>query len=181
MELQNPQRQLPKISESAWISETAVIVGNVTIEDDVFVAHHAVIRADEPGSSIVIGRGSNVQDNVVIHALSGSKVSIGSTTSLAHGCIVHGPCLIGEGCFVGFGAVVFDCNIGNDVVILHNSTVRGVTIPSSKVVMDGKIIIEQEDVGNLEEITPDLVEFKVSVVNANMELKDSYKNLIREN
>ncbi|MCG7847879.1 MAG: carbonate dehydratase, partial [ANME-2 cluster archaeon] len=107
MELQNPQRQLPIISESAWISETAVIVGNVTIEDDVFVAHNAVIRADELGSSIVIDRGSNVQDNVVIHAMSGSKVSIGSTTSLAHGCIVHGPCLIGDGCFVGFGAVVF--------------------------------------------------------------------------
>ncbi len=181
MKLQNPQRQLPKISESAWISETAVIVGNVTIEDDVFVAHNAVIRADEPDSSIVIGRGSNVQDNVVIHALSGSEVSIGSTTSLAHGCIVHGPCLIGEGCFVGFGAVVFDCTIGNNVVILHNSTVRGVTIPSSKVVLDGKTITEQKDVRNLEDITPDLVEFKFSVVKANMELMDGYKNLIREN
>ena len=181
MELQNPQRQLPKISESAWISETAVIVGNVTIEDDVFVAHNAVIRADESGSSIVIGKGSNVQDNVVIHALSGSVVSIGRATSLAHGCIVHGPCLIGEGCFVGFGAVVFDCNVGKDVVILHNSTTRGVVIPSGKVVPDGTTITEQRDVECFENITPDLIEFKVSVVKANMELKDSYKNLIREN
>ncbi|MDF1534857.1 MAG: carbonate dehydratase, partial [Methanosarcinaceae archaeon] len=151
MELQNPQQQLPKINKSAWISETAVIVGNVTIEDDVFVAPNAVIRADEPDSSIVIGRGSNVQDNVVIHALSGSDVSIGSSTSLAHGCIVHGPCLIGEGCFVGFGAVVLDCTIGNDVVILHNSTLRGITIPVSKVVQDGNTIVRQEDVGNLED------------------------------
>ena len=179
MELQNPQRQLPKISENAWISETAVIVENVTIEDDVFVAHNAVIRADERDSSIIIGKGSNVQDNVVIHALSGSAVSIGSATSLAHGCIVHGPCLIGEGCFVGFSAVVFDCNIGNDVVILHNSTVRGVTIPFNKVVLDGNIITEQEDVGNLVDITQDLVEFKFSVIKANMELVDGYRELAR--
>jgi carbonic anhydrase/acetyltransferase-like protein (isoleucine patch superfamily) len=180
MELQNPQRQLPKISKRAWISETAVIVGDVTIEDDVFIAQNAVIRADELDSSIVIGKGSNVQDNVVIHVLSGSKVSIGRATSLAHGCIVHGPCLIGEGCFVGFGAVVFDCNIGNDAVILHNSTIRRVMIPSGKVVPDGTTITEQEDAGNLENITPDLIEFKVSVVKANMELMDGYRELARQ-
>jgi carbonic anhydrase/acetyltransferase-like protein (isoleucine patch superfamily) len=180
MELQNPEGQLPKISESAWISETAVIVGNVTIEDDVFVAPNAVIRADEPDSSIIIGECSNVQDNVVIHALSGSVVSIGSATSLAHGCIVHGPCLIGERCFVGFGAVVFGCTIGNNTIILHNSTVRGVTIPSSKVVLDGKTIIEQKDAGNLEDITQDLVEFRVSVVRANSILLNGYRELAKK-
>jgi len=81
---------------------------------------------------------------------------------------------------VGFGAVVFDCTIGNDAVILHNSTVRGVTIPSSKVVLDGKTITEQEDVRNLEDITPDLVEFKFSVVKANMVLMDGYRKLARQ-
>ncbi len=177
MILQNPQRQQPKISDTAWISETAVIVGNVTIEDDVFVAPNAVIRADENGSSIVVGKGSNVQDNVVIHALSNSEVVIGSTTSLAHGCIVHGPCRIGEGCFIGFGAVVFDCEIGNDTLILHNSTVREVTIPSEKVVPDGSTITRQDDVEGVEDITPDLVEFKRTVINANMELLEGYRKL----
>ena len=177
MILQNPQRQKPHISNTAWISETAVVVGNVTIEDDVFVAPNAVIRADEPGSSIVIGKGSNVQDNVVIHALSNSEVAIGDTTSLAHGCIVHGPCRIGEGSFVGFGAVVFNCEIGDDTLILHNSTVRGVAIPSGKVVSDGSTIVKQDDVEKIEDITPDLVEFKTSVINANMELLDGYRKL----
>jgi len=125
MLIQNPQKQYPRVSEDTWISQTAIIVGDVTIADDVFVAPNAVIRADEPGSSIVIESGCNVQDNVVIHALSNSEVLIGSNTSLAHGCIVHGPCLIGEECFIGFGAVVFDCIIGNDTLILHNATVRG--------------------------------------------------------
>ncbi len=177
MILQNPQRQQPHISDTAWISETAVIVGNVTIEDDVFVAPNAVIRADEPGSSIIVGKGSNVQDNVVIHALSNSEVAIGSATSLAHGCIVHGPCRIGEGCFIGFGAVVFDCEISNDTLILYNSTVRGVTIPSEKVVPDGTIITQQDDVERVEDITSDLVEFKRTVINANMELLEGYRKL----
>ena len=177
MILQNPQRQKPHISDTAWISETAVVVGNVTIEDDVFVAPNAVIRADESGSSIVVGKGSNVQDNVVIHSLSKSEVVIGNSTSLAHGCIVHGPCRIGEGCFIGFGAVVFDCEIGDDTLILHNSTVRGVAIPSGKVVPDGTTITQQDDVKRVEDITPDLVEFKRSVINANMELLDGYRKL----
>ncbi len=178
--IQNPQKQQPRISETAWISETAVIVGNVTIADDVFVAPNAVIRADEPGSSIVIGSGSNVQDNVVIHALSNSQVMIGSNTSLAHACIVHGPCLIGEGCFIGFGAVVFDCIIGNDTLVLHNSTVRGVEIPSGKVVQDGETITKQEDIGGLMNITQDLAEFKEGVVNTNINLVKDYRKLAEE-
>ncbi|MDO9517620.1 MAG: carbonate dehydratase [Methanosarcinaceae archaeon] len=177
MILQNPQRQQPHISKTAWISETAVIVGNVTIEDDVFVAPNAVIRADEAGSSIVIGSGSNVQDNVVIHAMSNSEVSIGNSTSLAHGCIVHGPCKIGKECFIGFGAVVFDCEIGDKTVILHNSTVRGVTIPSGKVVHDGSTITRQEDMKRLEDITTELTDFKRTVINANMVLLEGYKKL----
>ena len=177
MILQNPQRQKPNISNTAWISESAVIVGNVIIEDNVFVAPNAVIRADECGSSIVVGKGSNVQDNVVIHALSNSEVIIGSTSSLAHGCIVHGPCRIGKGCFIGFGAVVFDCEIGGNTLILHNSTVRGVVIPSGKVVPDGSTITRQNDVEGVEDITPDLADFKRSVISANMELLEGYRKM----
>ncbi|MDY0387575.1 MAG: carbonate dehydratase [Methanolobus sp.] len=176
----NPQNQHPKISEKAWVSETAIIVGDVTIGDNVYVGHNAIIRADEPGSSIVVGDNCNVQDNVTIHALSHSEVIIEKDTSLAHRCIVHGPCSIGHGCFVGFGAVVFDCNIGDDVLVLHNATVRAVEIPSGKVVSDGKVVTKQEDVETLEEITSDLAKFKSSVINANVELVDGYKNLAQE-
>lgn len=172
--------RMPEISRSAWISVAAVIVGNVVIGDDVFVAPNAVIRADEPGSSIVIGSKCNVQDNVVIHALSDSEVVIGSSTSLAHGCIVHGPCRIGVGCFIGFGAVVFDCAVGKDTLILHNATVRGARIPSGKVVPDGQTITRQDDVRGLEEITQDLADFKISVVRANMDLVKDYRKLAGE-
>ena len=180
MQSQNPQKQYPKINKSAWISETAVIIGNVTIKDDVFVGPNAVIRADEPGSSIVIESRCNVQDNVVVHGLSGSEVVIGGNSSLAHSCIVHGPCRIGEGCFVGFGAVVFDCSVGKDTVILHNTTVRGVEVPSRKVVPDGMTVTSQAGVSDLEDLTGDLAEFKKSVIEANIELLEGYKKLAEE-
>lgn len=174
---QNPQKQFPKISKKAWISETAVIIGNVIIEENVFVGPYAVIRADEPGSGIIIKKNCNVQDNVVLHGLSGSKILIEENTSLAHGCIVHGPCKIREGCFIGFGAVVFDCVIGKDSLILHNSTVRGIKLPPSKVVPDGMSINSQKDLSKIEELTAELVEFKRAVIEANLELVKGYRKL----
>ncbi|SFM30181.1 LbetaH domain-containing protein [Methanolobus profundi] len=177
----NPKNQHPKISESAWISENAVIVGDVTIGENAYVAHNTVIRADEPGASIVIGDNCNIQDNVIIHGLSNSEVMIDNNTSLAHGCIVHGPCTLGHGCFVGFGAVVFDCNVGNDVVILHNATVRAVEIPARKVVPDGRVVTDQKDVEQLEDICSDLKNFKHSVIKANLDLVKGYIDLDCQN
>lgn len=170
----NPQNQFPVISDRAWISETAVIIGNVTIGDNVYVAHNSIIRADEPDSSIIIGQNCNVQDSVIIHGIAGSEVKIGDNTSLAHGCIVHGPSSIGNGCFVGFGAVVFDSLIADEVVILHNATVRSVEIPPAKVVSDGQVLTEQESVADLGGLTPELKKFKSSVVHANIELVEGY-------
>ncbi len=177
MNFPNPHNQHPRVSKKAWISETAVIIGNVSIADDVFVGPNAVLRADEPGSSITVHRGCNVQDNVVVHSLSHSEVVIGKNTSLAHSCIVHGPCTIGEGCFIGFGAVVFDCSIGKDTLVLHKAIVRGVEIPSDRVVPDGNVITNQNYLETLEETTKELVDFKSSVVRANIDLVEGYKKL----
>ncbi len=177
MQLPNPKGEFPKISSKAWIFDTALIIGNVTIEENVFVGPNAVIRADEPGSSITIQRNCNVQDNVVIHSLSNSEVKIGSNTSLAHGCIVHGPCEIRENCFVGFGALLFDCNLGEDSLILHRAVVRGVEILPRKVVPDGAVITNQKTSDMLEYITTDLAVFKKSVVRENLGLVKGYKAL----
>jgi carbonic anhydrase/acetyltransferase-like protein (isoleucine patch superfamily) len=177
MQLPNPDGQFPKISSKAWIFDTALIIGNVTIEENVFIGPNAVIRADEPGSSIIIQSNCNVQDNVVIHSLSNSEVKIGNNTSLAHGCIVHGPCEIGKNCFVGFGALVFDCNIGEDTLVLHKAIVRGIEVPPHKVVPDGAVITEKKNINVLENITTDLAEFKKSVVRENLKLVKGYKVL----
>lgn len=176
----NPQNQVPQISKSAWIADTAIIIGNVTIGDNVFVAHNVIIRADEPGSSIVIGDNSNVQDKVIVHSISYSDVVIGNNTSLSHGCIVHGPCVLGDECFVGFGAVAFDCVLGDGSIVMHNATVRKVTIPSGKVVPDGMSITSPKAMECLEELSLELDSFKRSVVKANLDLVNGYRSLAME-
>jgi carbonic anhydrase/acetyltransferase-like protein (isoleucine patch superfamily) len=172
--MQNPAGDKPIISNTAWISGSAAVIGNVRIGDNVFVGPNAVIRADEPGTSIEIGKDSNVQDNVVIHGIAGSDVVIGERTSLAHGCIVHGPCRTGKRSFIGFGAVVFDCMLGDDVVVLHNATVQGVTVPPNRTVPTGSVVTEKRQATALPELSEELKEFKRNVVEVNLELVRGY-------
>jgi len=55
---------MPGVSDAAYVSESAVIIGNVEIKGDVYIAPHTTVRADEPGSAIIIGSCCNIQDNV---------------------------------------------------------------------------------------------------------------------
>jgi carbonic anhydrase len=107
----------PVVAATATIHPSAVVIGNVLIGEKVFVGPNAVIRADEPCpagkvEAIVIESEVNIQDGVIIHALGGSPVRIGKGSSLAHGAVIHGPCSVGENCFVGFKTVVFKADLG---------------------------------------------------------------------
>jgi carbonic anhydrase/acetyltransferase-like protein (isoleucine patch superfamily) len=171
----SPQGDYPKIDKTAYVVPTAVIIGKVKIGKNVFVAPGAVIRADEPGSSIVIDDNCNVQDRVIIHALKGSLVLVRKNTSLAHGCIIHGPCRIGKNCFVGFGSVVFDAQIGDRVIIKHLSCVEKVKILSGKVVTSGRLIDNQKDADRLKCADKNLKDFVKNVVKVNLGLVKKYK------
>ena len=175
MLLKNPAEESPKISASAYVSESAVITGNVIIGEKVFIAPHSSIRADEPGSLVIIGNGCNIQDNVIVHALSNTKVVIGDYTSLSHGCIVHGPIEVGRTCFIGFGAVIFDCSIGDSCFVSHRALVRGVNIASRRVVKDGTVVVGKIEADRLEKVTAEHTEFASSVVRTNIMLAESYR------
>ena len=97
----------PRIAESAFISESAYIVGDVEIGDDSNVWPGVVIRGDF--GSIKIGRGTAVEDNCVIHS--------GSPTS------PNGDVIIGDGVIIGHGAVINCRRIGDNVLIGINSTI----------------------------------------------------------
>jgi len=103
----NPNGDYPEIDNTAYTDPSATVIGNIKIGKNVFVGPQAVLRADEPDSLIIIEDNCNIQDKVVIHAMKDTPVLIESNTSLAHGCIIHGPCKIGRNCFIGFGSVVF--------------------------------------------------------------------------
>ncbi len=174
MLLKNPAGELPSISASAYVSESAVIVGNVIIGEGVFVAPHASIRADEPGSQVIIGKGCNIQDNVIIHALTNTKVVVGDHTSLSHGCIVHGPADVGKNCFIGFGSVVFDCSIGDSCFVSHRALVKKVKIGGRRVVPDGAVLVNQEEAGYLDDIKAEHSDFMRNVVSMNLILAEKY-------
>ena len=145
----DPYGNYPQIDATAYIHPTAVLIGDIVIRKHVFVGPGAVIRADEKGSSIVINRNCNVQDRVIIHALENSSVLVEENTSLAHGCIVHGPCRIGRNCFVGFGSVIFKAELGEGTVVKHLSVVEGVNIPPGRIVESVKLVSDESGVKGL--------------------------------
>jgi len=171
----NPRGEFPSIAANAFVDPTAVVLGKVLIGDEVLVGPGAVIRADEPGSSIEIGDRCNIQDRVVIHALEGSAVVVGSETSLAHACIVHGPCRIGRGCFIGFGSVIFDAVLGDGVVVKHLAVVEGVEVGPGRVIDSGSKVDTADRARGLELADNETREFAKKVVAANLSLQKGYR------
>jgi carbonic anhydrase/acetyltransferase-like protein (isoleucine patch superfamily) len=171
----NPSGDYPKIYKTSYIDPSAVIIGQVNIGKNVFVGPGAVIRADETESSISISDGSNIQDRVIIHALGNSSVIIGKKTSLSHGCIVHGPCKIGQGCFIGFGSVIFKAFINDNVFIKNLAVIEGVKIPNNKFVPNGAIINSARVVESLQSISKKEIVFANRVIQANLRLVKGYR------
>lgn len=170
----NPEGHYPKIEDTSYVHSTAVIIGNVKIGEKVFVGPGAVLRADEPGSSIVVQDNCNIQDRVIIHCLGNSAVLIKENTSLSHGSIVHGPCVIRENCFIGFGSVVFGADIGRNVIIKHSVVVEKVEVPEGKLVDSGEVINKPEQISRLMPANQELKDFAKNVVNANLDLVNGY-------
>ncbi len=171
----NPEGDYPEIDKTSHVHATAVIIGKVRIGKNVFIGPGAVIRADEPKSSVTVGNNCNIQDRVVIHALGGSVVEIGEKSSLSHGCIVHGPCVIGKGCFVGFGSVVFKACLGEGVFVRFLAVVSGVDISQGRIIKDGAIINTKQRAKALKAKTKGSKDFARRVIKANSELLIGYR------
>jgi carbonic anhydrase/acetyltransferase-like protein (isoleucine patch superfamily) len=95
----------PAVDPAAFIAENATLVGRVTVRAGASVWFGAVMRGDT--DDLVLGEGSNLQDNVVVHADPGSPAIIGSGVSVGHGAVVHG-CRIEDGCLIGMNATVLN-------------------------------------------------------------------------
>jgi carbonic anhydrase/acetyltransferase-like protein (isoleucine patch superfamily) len=126
-----------------WVAETASIVGDVTLEEDVSVWFGAVLRGDnEP---IRIGRGSNIQDLCVLHTDPGLPLTVGAGCTIGHRAILHG-CAIGEGSLVGMGATVLNgARIGRNCLIGAAALItEGKEIPDGSLVVGapGKVVRE---------------------------------------
>ena len=175
MILPDCQGRLPQVDPTAKVMPSAVLVGAVKVGANCFIAPHATIRADEPGSQVIIGDDCNIQDNVVVHALAGSTVSIGNGTSLGHSCIVHGPCVLGSMCFIGFGAVVFHAELGDRVVVMHRAVVHGADLPAGKMVPTGAVLEGPIDASLLPDVPEETIHFVRRVVATNVSMAQGYQ------
>ena len=125
----------PQIDPSAYIDESAVVIGNVILKADSSVWPFAALRGDnEP---IVIGVGSNVQDGTVIHTdRGGLPVILGDYVTIGHQVMLHG-CTIAEGALIGIQAVILNgAKIGRNCLVGAGSLVT-----EGKVFPDNSLIV----------------------------------------
>jgi carbonic anhydrase/acetyltransferase-like protein (isoleucine patch superfamily) len=97
--------QSPEIHPSAWVADSAVIIGKVRLGPGASVWPGAVLRGDNEW--ITIGERSNVQENCVLHTDPGCPLLVGADVTVGHLVTLHG-CTIGDGALVGIGAIVLN-------------------------------------------------------------------------
>ena len=131
----------PVIGSSVYIDESAVVIGDVTLVDDVSVWPTTVIRGDV--ESIKIGAGTNVQDGAVLHVShagpfspEGQPLTIGKGVTIGHRAVVH-ACTVGDYCLVGIGAIILDGAVLEDYVMLG----AGALVSSGKRLESGYLYV----------------------------------------
>jgi carbonic anhydrase/acetyltransferase-like protein (isoleucine patch superfamily) len=131
---------VPQLHPSSFIAAGARIVGDVTLGENASVWYNAVLRGD--GARIVVGAGSNLQDNVSVHVDAGHPVLIGENVSVGHNAVVHG-CSIGDGTLIGMGSVILSgAEIGEGCLVAGGAVVlEGAVIPPGSLVagVPGKV------------------------------------------
>jgi len=127
----------PKIALSAHISESAVIIGDVSIGERCYIGPGAVLRGD--AKPIVVGDETAVEDRAVIH-VGGSKTrgcSIGRRVTIGHGAIIHGN-KIADGANIGMGAILsLYSEIGEYAVVAEGAVVKAGQHVPPRVVVGG--------------------------------------------
>lgn len=124
----------PSLAASAWVADSAQVMGRVTLAEDSSVWFGAVIRGDT--ESIHIGRGANIQDGSVLHADVGFPLVVGDDVTVGHKVVLHG-CTVGAESLIGIGAIVLNgAKIGR-----HCLVGAGALVTEGKEFPDGAMII----------------------------------------
>ncbi|MBT9475681.1 gamma carbonic anhydrase family protein [Polaromonas sp.] len=112
---------IPTLHPSAWVADSAQVMGNVTLAEDSSVWFGVVIRGDM--DAITVGKGSNIQDSSVLHTDQGVPLTIGENVTVGHQVMLHG-CTIGDGSLIGIQAVILNgAKIGKNCLVGAGSLV----------------------------------------------------------
>lgn len=124
----------PTIARSAFVAPGAVVIGNVTIGEQVSIWFNVTVRGDI--APISIGDHSNVQDGTLVHVNGDAPVVIGRDVTIGHTAIIHGT-VIGDRVLVGMGAIIMSySSVGDDVVIAAQALItERVEVPAGSVMV----------------------------------------------
>lgn len=125
----------PTIAPSAYVDPAAVVIGHVTLGENVSVWPHATLRGDV--NNIFIGDDSNIQDNAVVHVEHQLfECHVGRRVTVGHSVVLHG-CVVEDDSLIGIGAIVLNgARVGQGSVVAAGSLVpEGMQIPPGSLVM----------------------------------------------
>jgi carbonic anhydrase/acetyltransferase-like protein (isoleucine patch superfamily) len=125
---------VPRIAPTAWVADSAEVIGNVTLHEGASIWFDCTLRGDS--ELIEIGRNSNVQDGTVIHADRGLPLVLGENVSVGHMAMLH-SCTVGDGSLIGIKAVVLNgAKIGRNCLVG-----AGALVTEGKEFPDGSLIL----------------------------------------
>ncbi len=124
----------PQMADSAWVADSAQVIGDVTLAEDVSIWFGSVLRGDT--SNLRNGARTNNQDGSVLHADPGKPLVVGERVTVGHQVMLHG-CTIGDESLIGIGAVVLNgAKIGRNCLVG-----AGALVTEGKEFPDGSMII----------------------------------------
>lgn len=131
----------PTLGRNVYIADSAVVIGDVVLGDDVSIWPTTVIRGDV--NAIRIGSETNVQDNCVLHVTQktesnpdGHPLRIGKGVTIGHRVVLHG-CTVGDLCLIGIGAIIMDGAVVDDRVMVG----AGALVPPGKRLESGFLYV----------------------------------------
>lgn len=124
----------PSIPDSCFVAPNASVIGDIRLAENCSVWPFASLRADS--DTIAVGRGTNIQDNTVLHTAEGYPTDVGRNVTIGHNAIVH-ACTVDDECLIGMGSTILtDAEIGKHCIIAAGAVVpEGKKIPPKSVVM----------------------------------------------
>jgi phenylacetic acid degradation protein len=162
----------PVIHESAFIHQTASVIGNVHIGKNVYVGPGAAIRGD--WGEIIIEEGCNVQENCTIHMFPGVSVRLQEGAHIGHGAIIHGA-QIGRNCLIGMNAVLMD-----DVVLHDGCIVGALSFLKTKSVFESRSLIVGNPAKKIKDVSDEMLAWKTKGTELYQSLPEECHNTLKE-
>jgi carbonic anhydrase/acetyltransferase-like protein (isoleucine patch superfamily) len=154
----------PQVHPTAFVDDSAQVIGDVHIGEESSVWMSVVIRGDV--NPIRVGRRTNLQDGTIVHVQSGSyPTTVGSEVTVGHGAILHG-CVIEDLCLIGMGAIVLNgVRVGKESIVAAGTLlVENAVVPPRSLVMGapGKVKrpLSEEEVAGIRVVADKYVAYR---------------------